>query len=198
MQTRAEIADDEVLAMARKAGCQHVAVGVEVGNPKVRDLVKKGNTVDDVRRCAELIRRNGLRMSAFVILGLPWEGREEIVETVDLIKEIRPYVVFPYMPTPGAGSELAGIMAKKNPKGLAKFRDVCHIDSGADVSERMSAEERAEVLEWAVKELTALNRRNLLVDLLSRPRFYLSFMRDLGLLRHPTQLLSYAGDLLGR
>ena len=84
-QTRAEMVDDQSLKLMKKAGGQHIAVGVEVGNPEIRKLIKKGNTVEDVRRCSELIRKNGLYMVAFCIIGLPWEGRKEIEDTVNLV-----------------------------------------------------------------------------------------------------------------
>ena len=195
-QTRAELVDDKTLSLVKKAGGQHIAVGVEVGNQRIRDLIKKGNSVDDVRNCANLIKKNGLRMVAFTMVGLPWEGKDEIEDTVNLVREIDPYIVYPYMPTPAAGTELAEIMGKKNPHGLETFRDICHINPKADISERMGPEEREGVLEWAMSEFVKINRRSLVRDIFSRPGFYYALANDMAFFHKPSLLFSYVKDYM--
>jgi radical SAM superfamily enzyme YgiQ (UPF0313 family) len=193
-QTRAEMADDETLKLMKKAGGQHIAVGVEVGNPEIRKLIKKGNTVDDVRECARLIKKHGLYMVAFCIIGLPWEGQKEIEDTVNLVKEIDPYIVYPYMPTPAAGTELANIMLEKNPDGLEEYRDRCHMDTSAVLAERMSPEEKQKVIEWAMSEFVKINKKSLLHDIIRRPGFYWALGHDMAFLKHPRNLFSYIRD----
>jgi len=193
-QTRAELVDNETLSLMKKAGGQHVAVGVEVGNPEIRKLIKKGNTVDDVRNCARLIHRNGLYMVAFCMVGLPWEGRKEIEDTVNLIKEIKPYIVYPYLPTPAVGTELASLMAEQNPEGLKAFRDTCHIDTSAGGTARLSSQERSQILNWALDEFVKINRKNLLTNILRRPRFYWALAHDMAFFRHPQYFFDYLKD----
>jgi len=195
-QTKAEMVDSETLALMKKAGGQHVAVGVEVGNPEIRKLIKKGNTVDDVRNCAKLIKENGLYMVAFCMVGLPGEGRKEIQDTVNLIKEIQPYIVYPYMPTPAAGTELANIMLQKNPKGLEEYRDKCHIDTSAGLTERMDPKERKEALEWALDEFVKINRKSLLGNILKRPRFYWALAHDMTFFRNPRFFFQYVKEYI--
>ncbi len=193
-QTRAEMVDDETLALMKKAGGQHVAVGVEVGNPRIRDLIKKGNTVEDVRECAKLIKKHGLYMVAFCMIGLPWEGRAEIEDTVNLIKEIDPYIVYPYMPTPAEGTELANIMLQRNPKGLAEYRDRCHIDASVVLAETMSPEEKQTVIENAMNEFVQINKKSLLRDVVGRPRFYWALAHDMAFFKRPHHFFNYLKD----
>lgn len=195
-QTRAEMVDEKTLKLAKQAGAQHIAVGVEVGNPKIRKLIKKGNTIEDVRKCAKLIRKVGLRMVAFCMIGLPWEGREEIADTVSLIKEIRPYIVYPYLPTPTAGTELANIMLQKNPKGLQDYRDRCHLDTAAPLTERMKPKEKRKVIEWALAEFVKVNKKNLVLDIFKRPSFYWALANDMAFFKHPGFFLGYLKDYL--
>ena len=197
-QTRAEMADDETMALARKAGCQHVAVGVEVGNPRVREIINKKNTVDDVRQCARVLHRNNLRMVAFCIVGFPWEGKQEIEDTVNLVREIKPYIVYPYMPTPAAGTELVNMLEQKNPGALTRFRDQCHIDSAVLISQRMSPEEKKAVVTKAMQEFIRINKRNLLADILARPGFYLALANDMDFFRRPGLLREYLTDYFGK
>lgn len=195
-QTRAEMVDEKTLKLAKKAGCQHIAVGVEVGNPHIRELIKKGNTVDDVRKCAKLIHKVGLRMVAFCIIGLPGEGKEEIIDTVNLVKEIKPYIVYPYFPTPASGTELANIIEQKNPQGLAEYRDRNTLDSSAPLAERMTSKERKEVIKWAVGEFVKINKNHLILDIIKRPRFYFALAGDMNFFKHPSFFLGYLKDYL--
>lgn len=196
-QTRSEMVDNETLALMKKAGGQHVAVGVEVGNPEIRKLIKKGNTVDDVRNCAKLIRENGLYMVAFCMIGLPWEGRKEIEDTVSLIKEIRPYIVYPYLPTPAADTELARLIAQKNPGGLEGYRDHCHIDTSAGLAGKMNPEEKRKVLEWALDEFVKINKKSLLANIAKRPGFYLALAYDMSFFKHPRFFFQYVKEFIG-
>lgn len=198
-QTRAEIANEDIFKLAKKAGCQHIAVGVEVGNPEIRKLIRKGNTIEDVKNCAKIIKNAGLRMVAFTMIGLPWEGKEEIKDTVNLIKEIDPYIVFPYFPTPASGTELASIVSKKNPEELKRFCDKCHIDissSLSGMSGRMKQKEKEEVIEWAMQEFAKVNKKSLILDILKRPDFYFALAHDMGFFSHPSFLFGYFRDYL--
>lgn len=195
-QTRAEMVDEKTLRLAKKAGCQHIAVGVEVGNSQIRKLIKKGNTVDDVRRCAKLLHKVGLRMVAFCIIGLPGEGRKEIEDTVNLVKEIKPYIVYPYFPTPASGTELARIVEEKNPEGLVKYRDQNHLDPSAPLVEGMDPKEKREVIKWAVGEFVKVNKNNLVIDVMKRPNFYFALASDMNFFKHPSFFIGYLKDYL--
>lgn len=195
-QTRAEMVDDETLSLVKKAGGQHIAVGVEVGNQAIRDLIKKGNTVDDVKNAGKLIKKHGLYMVAFTIVGLPWEGRKEIEDTVNLVKEINPYIVYPYMPTPASGTVLEKMVVEKNPEGLQRFRDYCHIDTTYLKSDTMTPDEKAEVLNWAMGEFTKINKKSLLKNIIERPNFYWALSMDMNFWKKPSFLFSYFRDFV--
>lgn len=195
-QTRAEMVDDKTLSLMKKAGGQHIAVGVEVGNPEIRKLIKKGNTVGDVRNCARLIKKHGLYMVAFCMIGLPWEGRKEIEDTVNLVREIDPYIVYPYMPTPAAGTELAELVLQKNPKGLAEYRDRSHIDSSSVLSEKLAPEEKREIIDKAMAEFAKINRKSLLRNVLKRPGFYWALANDMSFFKNPRFFFQYVKEYI--
>jgi len=159
-------------------------------------VIKKGNTVDDVRRCAKLLHKVGLRMVAFCIIGLPGEGKKEIEDTVNLVKEIKPYIVYPYFPTPAAGTELARIVEEKNPEGLVKYRDQNHLDPSAPLIDNMGPKEKKEIIRWAVEEFVKVNKNNLVIDVTQRPRFYLALASDMNFFKHPGFFLGYIKDYL--
>ncbi len=191
-QTRAEIVDDERLAAMKGAGGQSLSIGVESGSQRILDLVNKGNTVDDVRRCARLIEKHGLRMSAFCMLGLPEETPEEIRATVKLVKEIDPFVCFPYLATPAIGTELYEMV--RDQSGDIPFENVNYADPTHTVSKSLAEEEKARIIEEAMVELARLNKLKMAMDVFKRPRFWWAYIRDTGSLRRPSHMLDYIRD----
>lgn len=89
--TRANLIDDELITVMKKAGCVQIAFGVETGSQVILDNIKKGVKLSEVRQAASLCRTHGIHFSALVILGLPGETEQTINETVNFIKEIDPF-----------------------------------------------------------------------------------------------------------
>ena len=197
-QSRAEMLDDETLDLVKMAGGQHIAIGVETGNERVRAVMKKGNTLDDVRRCAAIIRKHGLYMVAFVIIGLPWETAKEIEDTVDFIKEIKPHIVYPYLATPAPGTELDDMIHEDNPQAKSMLKDLCHSDPAAALSRTIPSAEKVKVINWALAEFARFNKRNLFRNLLERPKFYWYFISDMALLKRPKHVMSYIKDFFAQ
>jgi radical SAM enzyme (TIGR01210 family) len=54
-----------------------VAMGLETARPEVLKKLEKGMTVDDFRRAASFLRRNGIALRAFVLVGIPFLRKEE-------------------------------------------------------------------------------------------------------------------------
>ena len=61
----------------RRAGCSTLCLGVESGSQRVLDALRKGITVEQTRAAAAAIRRAGIWMVAYVILGSPGETEAE-------------------------------------------------------------------------------------------------------------------------
>jgi radical SAM superfamily enzyme YgiQ (UPF0313 family) len=194
-QTRAEICDDAVLAAMKKAGGQSISVGVESGSQRILDLIEKGNTLEDVRACARKLKQHGLRMSAFCILGLPEESPEEIRATVDFVKELDPFICFPYLATPAVGTELHRMVrdrAEQETLEEKSFADPRYTLMGAGLDE----EQRGRVIEKAMQDLSRLNKTKMLADFFRRPGFWWAYARDTGALTRPSHLWDYLLDMV--
>ncbi|MFA6448459.1 MAG: radical SAM protein [bacterium] len=82
--------DDEMMAEMKKAGCFGIAIGVETGNERLRmDKLNKMYLDSDIKRTAALIKKNGLYLTAFNMLALPYETIDNAFETVQLNREIK-------------------------------------------------------------------------------------------------------------
>ena len=75
---RADTIDEQLLELMKKAGCYEVQMGVESGSDRILKKVKKGVTVEQIRKTADIIRKSGLRWHAFLLVGIPGETREEM------------------------------------------------------------------------------------------------------------------------
>jgi len=103
---RMDRVDDELLEMMKAAGVYVVSVAVESGNDQVLKAMNKKTTVHKIRENVARIRRHGLDVAAFFILGFPGETRETIRDTVRLARELDLVRAnfFTYLPLPGTAS----------------------------------------------------------------------------------------------
>ena len=72
----------------REANCQLVSFGVESGNQKILNAMKKGTTVEQNERAIRWAKEVGLTVSMSVILGYPGETTDTIKQTMDFHESI--------------------------------------------------------------------------------------------------------------
>lgn len=107
-QSRADIIcnnEDMVRRMA-KTGLAMFLIGFESGNQRVLNFLRKGTKVEDNYRAAAICKKNGVRVWANYMLGIPTETNDEALDTLRMIKMIRPYRASPAFFTPHPGSDL--------------------------------------------------------------------------------------------
>ena len=78
-------ADDELLAMLKRAGCLMISVGMESGDPELLARHKGSVTVDQLRETVARIQANDMRAKGLFMMGLPGETPETIRRTCDFI-----------------------------------------------------------------------------------------------------------------
>ncbi|MBL7158813.1 MAG: B12-binding domain-containing radical SAM protein [Candidatus Omnitrophica bacterium] len=103
---RVDTLDDELLELMKSAGLYLISLGIESGSDRVLKLMKKNTTVEGIRKSVVLIRKHGIEVAGFFILGFPGETKEDIEKTIrfslelDLIRAN----FFTYLPFPGTES----------------------------------------------------------------------------------------------
>lgn len=107
-QSRADllVENPEMVRAMAEAGLRMLIIGFESGNQRVLDFIGKGTTVEQNLAAATLAREHGVKVWANYMLGLPTETREELLDTVRMVKEIDPDVHSPAFYTPHPGSYL--------------------------------------------------------------------------------------------
>lgn len=101
--TRVDLVDSELLRTMKKAGCNSIKVGIESGSERILKLMDKGITLERVEEAARLFREVGIHWTAYFMMGIPTETKEDVKKTLDLLYKIRPSFasIGVYEPFPG-------------------------------------------------------------------------------------------------
>jgi len=103
---RADNTDLELFQLMKEAGCKRVGFGVESGNQRVLEIMKKNQTIEDVREAFHNARQAGLQTIGFFIFGLPGENEETMEDTIRLSLELDPDLANFMLAAPFPGTEL--------------------------------------------------------------------------------------------
>jgi uncharacterized radical SAM superfamily protein len=86
--TRADLVDKELLSLMRKAGCVKLEIGVESGSDRLKKLIEKDVTNEQIKQAFAMINKSGIGSGAFFMAGFPDETLEDLDQTFRLMKEL--------------------------------------------------------------------------------------------------------------
>jgi anaerobic magnesium-protoporphyrin IX monomethyl ester cyclase len=126
----ARVFDKEMARDLKEAGCRIVKFGLESGSNRVRrEILNRYMTNDHIADAFAVAHDFGLHTSAFVMVGLPYEAEEEMLETVKLLARIQPgrfrwTLFFPFIGTKAYDiAEKAGMIDFAKMSDLDNFTD---------------------------------------------------------------------------
>lgn len=103
-QSRAEL-DYKTMKKMKDAGCRLLDVGYESGSDEILNNIRKGVTVNQLKEFTYNAKKAGLKILADFVIGFPGESKETIMETNQVIKEIKPDILQVAVATPIPGTE---------------------------------------------------------------------------------------------
>jgi radical SAM superfamily enzyme YgiQ (UPF0313 family) len=103
-----------MLDIMKKAGCIQIQAGVESGSERILKFIGKNLTISVINEKTQILNDAGINWLAFFIIGFPTETKEEIEQTLNYIKEIKPSTVVISMFSPYPGSDFFTFLNKKN------------------------------------------------------------------------------------
>jgi anaerobic magnesium-protoporphyrin IX monomethyl ester cyclase len=115
INSRVEKMDEKFCYKARDAGCHTIWFGIESGSEKYRQqFLGRKMTNAQILGAAENARKAGIRRLTFNIVGMPFETKENMLETLTLNQVIKPefFFFFPYIPL--RGTPLYEVVFKAN------------------------------------------------------------------------------------
>ena len=102
--TRADRINEKVAETLAALGCFRVWIGSESGSQRILDAMRRGVTVDQVRRAVGLCKSNGIQTGMFLMWGYEGEELEDIEATAQHVRECRPDVFFTTVSYPIRGT----------------------------------------------------------------------------------------------
>lgn len=113
---RADRLTEELVAKMAKAGVYRTGIGIESGEQKIVDGIKKSLDLEKVRLAMKWLRKYGIISFGYFQFGLPGETRETMAKTIEFAKEINPnWANF------GVTTPLPGTFLYKNLKETGKL-----------------------------------------------------------------------------
>jgi len=85
---RADKVTEDLAALMRESGCCHVSLGIESGDERVFNGIKKGETLDDVARAAKILMSKGIKVTGFFIVGLPGDSIASTRKSVEFYRQL--------------------------------------------------------------------------------------------------------------
>jgi len=94
IQARADLLlQENYIRDLSRAGCENIWMGAESGSQKILDAMDKGISVSQIYEATRLLKNNQIHPSFFIQFGYPGETKEDILRTIDMIKELLPYEI---------------------------------------------------------------------------------------------------------
>jgi radical SAM superfamily enzyme YgiQ (UPF0313 family) len=83
---RADIVNKEVADKMRKAGCSHVAIGIESANPQMLKRMGKKETIGEIATGIQVLRSVGIDVIGQFMIGNPGETLETVKESIEFAR----------------------------------------------------------------------------------------------------------------
>jgi radical SAM superfamily enzyme YgiQ (UPF0313 family) len=98
--------DKPLLAAFKEAGCWAILFGAESGVQKNLDAIRKGTTLEQIKKAVKTAKDVGIKVSTPFIFGIPGETFEEGLKTIEFAIELNPDMANFHAITPFPGTYL--------------------------------------------------------------------------------------------
>ena len=85
---RVDNTDEEMLIAMKKANCRLIKYGIESANQKTLDRINKGYTIEQIKEAFMLSKKIGILRHGTVMVGYPWESKEDMEKTIKFVKSL--------------------------------------------------------------------------------------------------------------
>ncbi len=73
----------------KKSGCVELGMGIESGSDSILKTINKGEDTRTMLEAVKMIKKAGIRVKGFLIVGLPGESETTVLETVNFLKKAK-------------------------------------------------------------------------------------------------------------
>ncbi|MBN1824468.1 MAG: cobalamin-dependent protein [Endomicrobiales bacterium] len=183
-----QLNDRELLGLMKKAGCIYILFGVESGNQRILDNIKKQVTLEQTEAACRLCREAGIRYLNSFIIGCPGETKKTAEDTVRFAISLKAVITGFSILIPFPGTAIFQQYYREKVKEIKDWSNWCSV--GDDIPfdythTELSREELLKIVAGAYRRYYL--RLPQIIRLLSfgfRPSVLLAYLRGgIGLLR---------------
>jgi radical SAM superfamily enzyme YgiQ (UPF0313 family) len=160
--TRADTVDAEILRMMKKSGCRRLLLGVESGVQKNLDVLRKKETLSQIKNTVRLCKSIGIEIFATFIFGIPGETYDEALRTIKFACRLNPEYAKFFTLGCHPGTDLYKNL--KQYGTIWSFKDAQSHNNAGFVPFTMEREELKELLDLAYRRFY-LRRRYILMKI---------------------------------
>ena len=95
----------QIISLIKKSGCYLIKIGIESGNNMILKKIRKNITVEKALSACRIIKKSGIDLHAFFIIGFPQETEDTLNDTIDAMKKTECDLVSYSIFTPYPGTE---------------------------------------------------------------------------------------------
>jgi radical SAM superfamily enzyme YgiQ (UPF0313 family) len=116
--SREDRLNEEVIQTLARMGCFRLWIGAESGSQKILDAMKRRTNAERVRAMVQLLKKYGIEVGMFIMLGYEGEERADLEATVEHLKLAGPdtfltTVAYPIKGTPYHASVADKVIARR-------------------------------------------------------------------------------------
>jgi len=89
-QARVDGMSKSILEKAKRSGCEQIMYGVETGDEKELEFIRKNTTLAAAEEAVRLTRKAGITARANFMLGFPISTRESVRNTINFARKLNP------------------------------------------------------------------------------------------------------------
>lgn len=86
--TRVDLIDESLVSVMKESGCISVSIGIETGSPKSLEIIEKKISYEKILDAIQIFRKYGILCRGYFMIGFPWEDREDMEQTLALIRRL--------------------------------------------------------------------------------------------------------------
>lgn len=160
---RADRIDRPMLKRMKEVGFQYIAFGADAGNNRMLEIVKKGETIEQIESAVKNACELGYDVKLLFVVGTPYETREDVEDKVRLAQKYPLNDVHFYNLIPWPGTELFNWVAENNyfliePEEYLNNISGCE-DTPVFQTPELSASERSRLYNYLQKVRRNIHRK---------------------------------------
>ena len=157
---RANFVNPALIALAKRAGCYRLEMGVESGDNDVLRAIGKGITVEQVKTAVRIIKKAGISLGTYFILGHPNETKQTLRKTVHLAAELNTDTVAVGLMVPYPGTRIFDMAVRGEGGYRLLSQDWSEYDKYCSKALEIEGLPHKKLVKWQRRALIRLYLRN--------------------------------------